>query len=209
MGIDPLEVGISKLKGLALGNVNTICKEQGLMWHMFRQPLIEQCSNVLYMSDAMFAYTQITQQDDEPMAQYLIRATVLLEYIHCTSKFSHISGSGLDTLFLIWGPRRNHIRRRVVKEQEPWMTMGDVFKSINRSTRTEEWIQAYHEPKYDSISQLSTEKIHEVSYGKYNTPKTPYKSYNRSHFRSQCNSNQFNGDQEKPQYNHIPSKPKC
>ena len=27
-GIDPLEVGITKLKGLALGDVNTICKEE-------------------------------------------------------------------------------------------------------------------------------------------------------------------------------------
>ena len=35
-GIDPLEVGISKLEWLALGDVNTIHKEQGLMWHTFR-----------------------------------------------------------------------------------------------------------------------------------------------------------------------------
>ena len=46
-------------------------------------------------------------------------------------------------------------------------------------------MKAYHEPKYDSISQVSTGKIHKVCYGKYNTPKTPPKSYNSSHFR--CN----------------------
>ena len=70
-------------------------------------------------------------------------------------------------------------------------------------------MKAYHEPKYGAISQVSTEKIHEVSCGKYNTPKTPHKSYNSSHFRNPCNSNQFNRDQGKPQYNHAPSKPKC
>ena len=30
-GNDPVEVGISKLKGLALGDINTIRKEEGLM----------------------------------------------------------------------------------------------------------------------------------------------------------------------------------
>ena len=33
---DPLEVGISKLKGLALGDISTIHKEEGLSWHKFR-----------------------------------------------------------------------------------------------------------------------------------------------------------------------------
>ena len=58
-GIDSLEVGISKLKGLAPGNVKTIHKEQGLRWHMFRQCLIEQYSSVLYVSNVVFAYTQM------------------------------------------------------------------------------------------------------------------------------------------------------
>ena len=56
-GIDPLEVSISKLKGLALGDVNIICKEEDLLWHKFQQCLIEQYSNVPYTSDAMFAYS--------------------------------------------------------------------------------------------------------------------------------------------------------
>ena len=38
-GIDPLEVGISKLKGLALGNINVIHKEGNLTWYSFRQRL--------------------------------------------------------------------------------------------------------------------------------------------------------------------------
>ena len=36
MGNDPVEVGISKLKRLALGDINTIRKEEGLTWHKFR-----------------------------------------------------------------------------------------------------------------------------------------------------------------------------
>ena len=122
---------------------------------------------------------------------------------------SDISGSGLDNLSLIQSLRDHHIRRRVAKEQESWVTAEDVFKSINRITRTEEQMKAYHELKYDSISQVSTEKIHEVSNAKYNTPKTPNNSYNRSHFRNPCNSNQFSRNQGKPQYIHTPSKPKC
>ena len=53
-GIDPLEVGISKLKGLTLGNINAIHKEGSLMWYSFRQRLIEHYSNVTYALDAMF-----------------------------------------------------------------------------------------------------------------------------------------------------------
>ena len=68
---------------------------------MFLQHLIEQYSNIPYASDTMFAYSQIAQQDDEPTVQYLIRAKVLLECIHHTSKLSDISGAGLDNLSLI------------------------------------------------------------------------------------------------------------
>ena len=49
------EVGISKLKGLGLGDINTIRQEQGLMWHKFKQILIENYSDILYMSDMMVA----------------------------------------------------------------------------------------------------------------------------------------------------------
>ena len=59
-GNDPVEVGISKLKGLALGNINTIRKEQGLMWHKFRQILIENYSKIPCMSHLMVAYTNLT-----------------------------------------------------------------------------------------------------------------------------------------------------
>ena len=69
-GIDPLEVAISKLKGLALANISTVCKEEGLSWHTFRQCLIEQYSHVPYVPDAVFAYSKISQWDDESTNQY-------------------------------------------------------------------------------------------------------------------------------------------
>ena len=40
-GNDPIEVGISEFKGLALGDINMIRKEGGLTWHKCRQILIE------------------------------------------------------------------------------------------------------------------------------------------------------------------------
>ena len=78
-GIDPLEVGISKLEGLALANINTVCKEEGLSWHKCRQCLIEQYFNVLYVPDTMLAYSKISQQHDESTTGYLVRAKVLFE----------------------------------------------------------------------------------------------------------------------------------
>ena len=92
-GIDPLEVGISKLKGLALGNITTICKEGHLMWYSFRQ-LIEYYSNVPYLSGAMYVFSHLLQGDEEQTTWYLSRAKVLLECIHHTTKVSSIPGVG-------------------------------------------------------------------------------------------------------------------
>ena len=78
-GIDPLEGGISKLKGVALANISTVHKEEGLSWHKFRQHLIEQYLNVPYVPDTMLMYSKISQQDDESITRYLVRAKVLLE----------------------------------------------------------------------------------------------------------------------------------
>ena len=61
------------LKGLALGDINTIRKEKGLTWHKFREIFIENYSNIPYMSDAMVSYMQLAQQDDESTSQYLTR----------------------------------------------------------------------------------------------------------------------------------------
>ena len=79
---DLVEVGMIKLKGLTLGNITTVRKEEGLTWHKFRQVLIENHSNIHYVSHAMVAYNNVTQQDNESTSQYLIRAKVLLEHIN-------------------------------------------------------------------------------------------------------------------------------
>ena len=41
MGIDLLEVAISKLQGTALGNINAMHKEGNLTWYRVRQRLIQ------------------------------------------------------------------------------------------------------------------------------------------------------------------------
>ena len=61
MGYDLVEVGISKLKVLAIGDINTIRKEEGSTWHKFRQILIENYSNIPYLSGAVVAYANLTQ----------------------------------------------------------------------------------------------------------------------------------------------------
>ena len=132
-----VEIGISKLRGLDVGNINTIRKEVGLMWYKFRQVLIENYSNIPYISDVMVAYTNLTQQDDESTLQYLIRAKVILECMNHTSKLSQISGKRLNSLALVWGLRDSHIRWRVAREQESWTMMEDIYRSINRITRTD------------------------------------------------------------------------
>ena len=45
--------------------------------------------------------------------------------------------------------------------------MEDVFESINKVTRTGEQTKAYNEPMYNSVSHMATERISEVSKGKY------------------------------------------
>ena len=57
---DPVEAGISELTGLALGDINTIRKEEVLTWHKFRQIFIKNNSNVPYTSDAMVVYSHLT-----------------------------------------------------------------------------------------------------------------------------------------------------
>ena len=64
-GTDTLEVRISKLKGLALDDINASCKEGHLTYHSFRHRLIEHYSNVSYALDAMFAYSHLLQSNKE------------------------------------------------------------------------------------------------------------------------------------------------
>ena len=92
---------MSKLQGIALGDITAVRKEEGLPWHKFIQVLIENYSNIPYVSNAMVAYNNIAQKDDKSTLQYLIRAKVLLEHINHTSKLSHISGKGLNDIALV------------------------------------------------------------------------------------------------------------
>ena len=101
MGFDPLELGMSKLKGTALHDVNSHSKEGTLSYFWFCQLLIEHSSNILYMSDTLNAYAHIMQGENESITQYMTRAKVLLECIHHTSKMCDIPGIGYDKLYLV------------------------------------------------------------------------------------------------------------
>ena len=98
------------------------------------------------MSDVIVAYTNLTQQDDESTSQYLIRAKVLLEHMDHTSNLSQISSKGLNNLALVQELKDSHIRWRVTKEQETWTTMEDIYRSINRVSKTDVHAEAYHKP---------------------------------------------------------------
>ena len=136
-GINPLKVGISKLKGLALGDITAIHKEGHLTWFSFIQGLIEHYSNVPFASDAMYTYSYLLQGNEEPTPQYLCRAKVLLECIHHTTKLPSIPGVGWDNLYLVRGLKVPHMRRRVASKQDSWRMMEDVFNTINHIARTE------------------------------------------------------------------------
>ena len=99
MGFDSLEIGMSKPKGMALCNVSVISKEGNLLYFWFCKLLIEHYSNVAYMSDALKAYANLMQGENETVTQYLARAKVLLECIHHTSKLCDITGSSYDNLY--------------------------------------------------------------------------------------------------------------
>ena len=208
-GNNPVEVGISKLKGLALGDSNTIRKGEGLTWHRCRQILIENYSNIQYVSDVMVAYTNLTQQDNKSTSQYLIRAKVSLECMNHTSKLSQISGKELNSLSLIQGLRDYHIRWRVAKEQESWITIEDIYRSISRITKTDAHMKTLHEPRYNSISEVMTEGINEVSYNKGKRQYSYDKSHNSSNFRKQNNGSPHKRYQGNSHSYQTPIKVKC
>ena len=84
-GLDPVEIGMCKLKGMALCDVNAASKE-GTLYFRFHQLLIEHYSNIPYMSDTLNAYAHLAQGEHELIAQYLTRAKVLLKCIHHIQK---------------------------------------------------------------------------------------------------------------------------
>ena len=73
-GFDTVEVGVSKLKGFVLHNVNTASKEGTLSYFWFHQLLIEHYSKIPYLSDALNAYAHFVHGKHELITQYISRA---------------------------------------------------------------------------------------------------------------------------------------
>ena len=40
--------------------------------------------------------------------------------------------------------------------------MEDVYKSINRITKTDAYTKAYHEPRYGTISEVANEEVNKI-----------------------------------------------
>ena len=115
-GFDPLEIGMSKLKGMALCDVNAISKEGNLLYFWFHQLLIEHHSSVLYASGILNAYVHLMQGKNETVTQCLARAKVLLESIHHTSQLCDIPGSSYSNLYLVSRLCSPHVQRRIASE---------------------------------------------------------------------------------------------
>ena len=109
MGFDPLEIGKSKLKGMALCNINVASKEGTLSYFQFHQLLIEHYLDIPYVSDALNAYAHLMHGENELITQYLTRAKVLLEHIHHNSKMCDIPGISYDKLYLVPGLLSPHV----------------------------------------------------------------------------------------------------
>ena len=137
MGFNPLEKVMSKLKGMALCDVNAIGNEGNLSYFQFHQLLIEHYSNIPYASDALNAYAHLIQGENKTVKQYLTRTKVLLECIHHTSKFCNIPGGSYDNLCLVLGLCSPHVRRWVASECDTCWSMEDVFQMIYCVTRSE------------------------------------------------------------------------
>ena len=108
MGFNPVEIGMSKLKGMALHDINTASKEGTLSYFQFCQLLIEHYSNIPYVLDTLNTYAHIVQHEHESIAQYLTRAKELVEHIHHNSKMHDIPGISYDKLYLVRGLHSPH-----------------------------------------------------------------------------------------------------
>ena len=129
----PLKVGMAKLKGTHLCDVHKICD---LPWPQLRKLLIENYSDIPYVSDTMVASNSISQAEDKSVSQYLIHAKDYLECINHTSRLSSMDGSGLNHISLVQGLSDTYVRRRASKDAENWKTMADGFDSIAKIVRT-------------------------------------------------------------------------
>ena len=92
---------MSKLKGMALCDINAASKEDTLLYFQFHQLLTEHYLNALYASDTLNAHAHLMQGENESITQYLKRAKVLLGHIHHNSKMCDIPGISNDKLYLV------------------------------------------------------------------------------------------------------------
>ena len=177
MGFYPLEIGMSKCKGMALCDVYAISKEGNLWYIWFHQLLIEHYSNIPYLSDTLNTYVHLMQGENEMVTQYLARAKVLLEHIYHTFKLCNIPGSGYDNLYLVQGLHSPHVLRRVACEQDTWRSMEDAFQMIYHVTRSKEQNKVFFKPNFETTQLLI--QVNEVNYGKatrHSTLDQPYNS---------------------------------
>ena len=56
--------------------------------------------------------------------------------------------------------------------------MEDVFQTIHHITKTEEKTKVYSEPNFEPVTQVSKERVHEVSFSKYAKVNPSVKTYN-------------------------------
>ena len=164
MGFDPVEIGMSKLKGMALCDVNAASKEGILSYFWFCQLLIEHYLNIPYMLDTLNAYAHLVQGEHKSTAWYLTRAKVLLECIHHNSKMCDIPGIGYDKFYLARGLHSPHAQQRVASEQDTWHSMENVFQTIEHVTRSEEQNRAFFNPNLEVLKPAI--QVKEVSHSK-------------------------------------------
>ena len=103
MGFDSVEVGMSKLKGLVLHDVNAASKEGTMSYFWFCQLFIEHYSNIPYMSDAHNAYVHLAQGEHVSVMQYISRAEVLLSVSIILQKMCKIPCGGYNKLYFVRG----------------------------------------------------------------------------------------------------------
>ena len=88
-------------------------KTHDLTWPQLRKLLIENYSDIPYISNAMVAYNKISQAENESVSQYLMHGKDYLECINHTSRFSSKDASGLNHISLVQGLSSSYVRRRV------------------------------------------------------------------------------------------------
>ena len=163
-GFDPLEIGMSTLKGTVLCSVNAASKEGTLLYFWFCQLLIEHHLNIMYASDTLNTYANLMQGENELITQYLTRAKVLLKHIHHNSKMCDIPGISYDKLYLVQGLHSPHVWWRVASEQDTWCSMEEVFQTTEHVTRSEEQNRAFFNPNLETLKPVI--QVNKVSYGK-------------------------------------------